>query len=713
MPRTHSPDGALARAVRRVAGASARRPRRVIALWLLFVVAASLAGAMTGTKQLTDSQQGTGESARADRQIAAAGLRQPAAESILVSSRDPAATRAAERALEARLKRLPAVAGVRGPRDTPDLSTAGGRTVLVQANLRGDPDDAADHVGPVQSAVAAVARQHPGATLHEAGGGSIDKAFDDIIAEDLGRSEIYSLPVTLVILVLAFGALVAASVPLLLGITSVAAAMGLFGVLSQIAPDGGSTGALVVLIGLAVAVDYSLFYIRREREEGSLEAAAASVGRAIVVSGLTVMVAMAGLLFTGLAVFTSMALATMGVIAIAVIASVTVLPAALALLGHRIDKGRIPLLGRRRRTNGVWARLARGAAHRPVAALVTAAALLGALAVPALDLHTGSTDLTSIPQDTPVVVAQRAIERSFPGAPDDAELVVAAHGLRSAAAKQRLHALGERALAVTGGRGAIGIDVSRDGRTAVVSVPMPDRGRAAADATVSELRQRVTPTAEEVAPGARALLTGDAAGSADFTNRLRTSTPLVIAFVLALAFVLLVAAFRSPALAGAVIGLNVLSVAAAYGALAAIFQHDWAEGLLSFTNSGHVADWLPLFAFVILFGLSMDYTILVLERIREARRAGLSAREAAAEGVAATAGTVTSAAIVMVAVFAIFGTMRFAEMKQLGVGLSVAILLDATIVRAIALPAAVALLGERRWRVPRRRRVPRPARGTA
>jgi RND superfamily putative drug exporter len=251
---------------------------------------------------------------------------------------------------------------------------------------------------------------------------------------------------------------------------------------------------------------------------------------------------------------------------------------------------------------------------------------------------------------------------------------------------------------VTGGRGSVTLETARDGRTAVVSVPMPDRGVAAAEDTVAALRDQVTPTASRVAPGARALLTGEGAGSADFTHRLASSTPLVIGLVLGLAFVLLVGAFRSPRLAAAVIALNLLSVGAAYGVLAAVFQHRWAEGLLGFTSTGTVADWLPLFAFVILFGLSMDYTILVLERVREARRAGRSAREAAAKGVAATGSTVTSAAIVMVAVFAIFATMQFADNKQLGVGLAVAILLDATIVRGIALPAAVALLGDGRPR---------------
>jgi RND superfamily putative drug exporter len=174
---------------------------------------------------------------------------------------------------------------------------------------------------------------------------------------------------------------------------------------------------------------------------------------------------------------------------------------------------------------------------------------------------------------------------------------------------------------------------------------------------------------------------------------------VVIGFVLGLAFVLLVAAFRSPALAAAVIALNLLSVAAAYGMLVAVFQHSWAEDLLGFTSTGTITDWLPLFAFVILFGLSMDYTVLVLERVREARRAGHPARAAAAEGVGATAGTVTSAAVVMVAVFAVFGTLSLVQFKQFGLGLAAAILLDATIVRGIALPAVVSLLGERRWRV--------------
>ncbi|MBX5443022.1 MAG: MMPL family transporter, partial [Solirubrobacteraceae bacterium] len=707
------PDGTLAGAVRRAAAASARRPRRTIALWLLLVAVLAAAGAATGMRTLTGAEQGTGPSAQADRRVEAAGLEPPAVEQVLVRGRDAAATAAAARALERRLGALPEVAAVTGPDADRALTADGGRTALVRATLRGDPDDAADTVVPVEQAVAAVAAGRPGVRIRQAGAGTIQRAFDDVIDEDLQRANVFSLPIILLVLLVAFGAVVAACVPLLLGVTSVVAALGAAALLSQAVPMFDTAHALVVLIGLAVGVDYSLFSIRREREErragrgplDALDATAATVGRAIVVAGLTVVVAISGLLITGLSVFASMALATMLVVAIAVVGSVTVLPAVLALLGDRVDAGRRPWLRRGSRPAGRDGRRrwASAVTRRPALALAAAVTLLVALAVPLVNLHTASMGTGSLPPGTPAVAAQDAIERAFPGAPGDAELVVTGAGLDAPGARGRLQALGERARAATGGRGAIDVAVAADGRTAVVSVPMPDRRVDAARETVAMLRGRVAPTAAQVAPGAEALVTGDAARDADFTDRLRTRTPVVIAFVLALAFALLLAAFRSPALAATVVGLNLLSVGAAYGVLVAVFQHGWAEPLLGFTSTGAVSDWLPLFAFVILFGLSMDYTILVLERMREARRAGRPPRAAAAEGVAATAGSITSAAVVMVAVFAVFATMAFLDNKQLGVGLAVAIALDATVVRGIALPAAVALLGERGWRVRPRR----------
>jgi RND superfamily putative drug exporter len=381
-----------------------------------------------------------------------------------------------------------------------------------------------------------------------------------------------------------------------------------------------------------------------------------------------------------------------------------VLPAILALLGDRVDRGRIPGLARLRARSSdrpaFWARLADMVTRSPRAALVISVCALGSLAVPAFGLKTASPDITELPPGEPIVKSLHAIERVFPAGPQDARIVVT--GSRLDRQQAKLHELGADARSVTGGRGAINARVAPNGVTALVSVPMPDRGSHAESDIVKQLRSRLDTSAERLGPDAKALVTGDAAASADFSAKLAQTTPLVIAFVLSLAFLLLFAAFRSAPLAGAVVGLNLLSIGAAYGLLVAVFQNTWAEGLLGFSSSGTITDWLPLFAFVILFGLSMDYTILVLERIREERRHGRSAREAAAAAVTATAGAVTSAAFIMVAVFAVFATLGLLQFKQFGIGLAVAIMIDATIVRGIALPAVVTLLGEGRWRVPRR-----------
>jgi uncharacterized membrane protein YdfJ with MMPL/SSD domain len=702
------PQGLIARAVSRAAHAAARRPKRTIGLWLLLIVACTVGGSLVGTKTLGNTASGTGESQLADKQLTAAGLRGHASESVMVQSPDPARTASAVAAVESAVRALRPVLAVRGPADSPAFTIAGGRIALVQVELRGDPTKASDHVVPVQDAVSAVARAHPGVAIREAGVGSIDHEIQQIVGHDLAHSQLITLPVTLVILVLAFGAIVAASVPLLLGITSVVAAIGALGLVSQIAPSGTPTNSVVALIGLAVGVDYSLFYIRREREErragrsphAALSATAATVGRAVVIAGLTVMVALAGLLFTGLGVFTSMALGAMLVVAIAVIGSVTVLPAVLALLGDRIDRGRV-LRGRlaRRRDGGAWRRVAGTVTGHPLASLICSACLLGTLAVPVLSMRTANPGESDLPAKTPVLVAEHAIDRSFPGSPATAVLVVSARELATPSAVTGLRELGQRALAVTHGQSEIQLTVARDGRTARLGVPLPDRGVTDTGTTIEALRQLLSAAAPKLVPGARVRVTGDAAGNLDVTNRLSDETAIVIGFVLALAFVLLVAAFRSPVLAASVIALNLLSVGAAFGVVVAVFQHHWAQSLLGFTSNGAIVMWPPLFAFVLLFGLSMDYTVLVLERVREARRNGADARTAASEALTSTGGTVTSAALVMIGVFSVFATLRLLEFKQLGVGLAAAIALDATIVRAVALPAAITLLGE--WGVRR------------
>ncbi|HUJ35493.1 MAG TPA: MMPL family transporter [Solirubrobacteraceae bacterium] len=737
----------LSRFVHAAARSAARRPKTTVALWLALIVACVALGSSAGMRTLSNSGSGTGESARADARLTASGLKGPATESVLVRSSSAQRTANAVKALEADARRLPAVKAVGGPDRSPDLQRAGGpdrspdlqrdggpdrspdlqrdggRTALVVVTLRGDPNNPDARAAQVQHVVDQLSAHEHGVTFLEAGSGSEDNAITKLVDNGLHRAELISIPITLLILVLAFGALVAASVPLLLGLTSVGAALGALGLVSHIAPNGSSTAPVVVLIGLAVGVDYSLFYIRRERverrngasPEAALAATSATVGRAIVVAGMTVVIGLAGLLFTGFGVFTSMALGAILVVLIAVVGSLTVLPAMLALLGDRIDRGRIwPRRRRRahaRRRRSSWQVLAAGVTNHPRTALALAVILLAALAAPLISIQTAEPGQNDVSPNTPIRVAARAIEQAFPGSTDTADLVVSGHGLHSERATQQLRSIGQQGRRITQGRGPVAMQISRDGQTALLQVPMPESSLSVADHKVQTLRHELEPAVAAAIPGAHADLTGDYAGNLDFTSRLSHVTPLVIAFVLGLAFILLIATFRSVRLALSVIGLNLLSVGAAFGVLVAVFQHHWAQSLLGFRSDGAVVDWLPLFAFVVLFGLSMDYTVLVLERAREARQQGASAKEAAAVALGSTGGTVTSAALVMIAVFSVFATLPLLEFKQLGVGLAAAIALDATIVRGLALPAALTLLGDRGL-APARARAPRPpARG--
>jgi uncharacterized membrane protein YdfJ with MMPL/SSD domain len=698
--------GVLSRFVYAAARSAARRPKTTVALWLALIVACVVLGSSAGMRTLSNAGSGTGESARADARLTASGLQGPATENVLVRSSSPERTAHAVNALEAGARRLPAVKSVQGPGDSSELSRAGGRTALVVVTLRGDPKSPDARAAQVEHFVDQLSANEHGVKFYEAGAGSEDNAITQLVNNGLHRAELISVPITLVILVLAFGALVAASVPLLLGLTSVGAAIGALGLVSHIAPNGSSTAPVVVLIGLAVGVDYSLFYIRRERVErrngatadAALAATSATVGRAILVAGMTVVIGLAGLLFTGFGVFTSMALGAILVVLIAVVGSLTVLPAMLALLGDRIDRGRLWPRRRRkgsRRRRTMWQALAAGVTNHPRTSLATAVIILGALAAPLLSITTAEPGQNDVSPNTPIRAAYTAIERAFPGSEDTADLVVSGHGLHTQKAISELHNIGRRGVDITGGRGAVTMQISRDGQTALLQIPMPESSLTVADQKVETIRHELEPAVARAIPGARADLTGDYAGNLDFTSRLSHVTPLVIAFVLALAFILLLATFGSARLALSVIGLNLLSVGAAFGVLVAVFQHHWAQSLLGFQSDGAVVDWLPLFAFVVLFGLSMDYTVLVLERAREARQHGASAKQAAAVALGSTGGTVTSAAFVMIAVFSVFATLPLLEFKQLGVGLAAAIALDATIVRGLALPAALTLLGDR------------------
>jgi RND superfamily putative drug exporter len=512
---------------------------------------------------------------------------------------------------------------------------------------------------------------------------------------------------------LAFGALVAAGIPLFLGLTAVVAALGLLSPLSHLIPvPEGQINSVVLLIGLAVGVDYSMFYLRRKLEErhagrsnaSALAIAAATSGRAVLVSGLTVMTAMAGMFLTGNAVFTGMAMGTIVVVAIALIGSLSVLPAMIAWLGDRVEKGRAPFIARRRAKGEtpVWDFIIGRVLRVPALSFALGAALLLALAVPATHMHTVDPGAVGLPRNLAIMRTYDRIQAAFPGGPLPAYVVVRAPHVGAGEVQRGTSALMTRALASGQLGGPVTTTVSPNGAVEVITFSLPGSGTDnRSDAALTTLRQRIIPGTIGAVPGVHVYVTGLTAGSRDFNDTMKSHLPLVFGFVLGLAFVLLLVTFRSLVIPLTAIVLNLLSVGAAYGVLKLVFQDGHLRALLGATNIGGVIDWLPLFLFVILFGLSMDYHVLILSRIRENHDRGMSTSDAVFRGITATAGVVTSAAIVMVAMFSIFGTLHYVAFKQLGVGLAVAVLLDATVVRAVLLPSAMKLLGDWNWYLPR------------
>ena len=587
-----------------------------------------------------------------------------------------------------------------------------GRSALLTFQITGDPDTTQDRVAPALAATAAVQSAHPQLTIGEFGDASANKAVNQRIASDFRQAEITSLPVTLVILVIAFGALVAAGIPLLLGMTAVFAALGLTALFSHVIHVDPSISSVILVIGLAVGVGYSLFYLRREREErarglspaDALRTAAATSGRAVLVSGLTVIIAMSGMFLMGSSTFSSFAVGTVLVVAISIVGSLTVLPAVLSKLGDKVDKGRVPVLQRLRSNDGrsrFWGTIVSAVLRRPVLFGSLAAAALVALAIPAFSLHTVNSGVQGLPRDLPVMQVYARVQKAFPGGPLPAVVVVTAHDVTAPRVAAGIRSLQRTAVATGQMRQPITVDISASRQAARVKIPLAGGGTdARSNRALDTLRHRVIPNTIGRVAGAHVKTTGLTALSRDFNDSMKSHAPIVFAFVLGLAFLLLLLTFRSVVIPLTAIVLNLLSVGAAYGVLVLIFQQGHLQSLLGFQSIGGVTSWLPLFLFVILFGLSMDYHVLILSRVRESYDNGMSTEQAVSHGIRATAGVVTSAAIVMVAVFAIFATLGMIDFKMMGVGLAVAVLLDATIVRAVLLPAAMKLLGDWNWYLP-------------
>jgi RND superfamily putative drug exporter len=689
---------------------SASHPWRAIGAWFAFVAIAVALAALVPTRQTDDADYRIGESGRADAMAAAGHFADDQIETILLTARDggspsDASVAQVAAALRSELSGAHGVTQVTGAR-----WNAAHTAALVDVHLRSTVDDASQ----VQAATARIARAHAELRVREAGDVSVNTAINDRVAQDLHSAEGISLPITILLMLLAFGALVAAGVPVLLAITSVAATMGIAAPLSHLIHAEPTVTSMIVLFGMAVGVDYSLFYLRRAREERARGAAnrdailvaAATSGRAVAISGLTVIAAMSGMFLSGNTIFEGFAIGTILVVASAVVGSLIAVPAALSLFGDWADRPRIPLLGRYRRADResrVWRAILDRVLARPVVAMVLAGGALVALALPALQLDTRLLSDNDLPRSIPIMRTYDDAQRHFPAEGYEHEVVVRASDVRAPAVASAIGDLVARAQA----SGAFvadaepSVEVSADGTVATIDLPYagPPEG-ATASRGLDLLRDEIVPaTVGRV--GEEALVTGDAAGGRDFNDRMAERLPIVFGFVLLLTFALLLLTFRSLVVSATAILLNLLSVLAAYGLLVLVFQHSWAEGLLGFESNGAIVAWLPLFLFVILFGLSMDYHVFVLSRIREGVDRGMTTEDAVSWGIRSSAGVVTSAAVVMMGVFAIFATLTTLDMKQLGIGLAAAVLIDATVVRGVLLPAAMRVLGTRNWYLPR------------
>jgi RND superfamily putative drug exporter len=617
------------------------------------------------------------------------------------------------------------------------LVSADGSTVRIVARVPGDSDRVEALLAPVMPILASIRAAHPDLVIHAVSGTFISADINELISQGLDESLRLTIPLTFLILLIAFGAIIAAIVPMVLAITALLAAFGILGIYSQVfgAVSPNAT-QLIVLIGLAVAVDYSLFMITRFRVERrasrerakAIEVSSSTAGRAVFFSGLAVMISLAGLITLGISLFTSMAIGTISVVLVSVLGSLTFLPATLSILGDRVNAGRpaawlprlaaflplgpIRVLGRsalawldhratRHEGSGFWGRLVTGVMRRPIPMTIVSAGLLLLLAIPVLQLRTGNTDITAFPDSIDGVAGIKLLNQKWPqGTELHLQIVVTnADKPETQAAIEQLKTGG---LGIAGLSEPVDVTPSHDGKVAMVSFTMGGTQNDDANrAIVHRVRNELDPSVFGGLPDVKTYVTGEAASSVDVTKVYSDGAPLIFTFVLGLSFLLMLVAFHSIVIPIKAILLNLLSAGAAYGVLVLVFQDGWFAAPLGINPSGVIESWVPLLIFTILFGLSMDYHLFILTRIKEARDRGLESRAAVAKGISVTAGTITSAASIMVVVFAVFVGLKFVFIQQIGLGLAVAVFLDATVIRSVLLPATMTLLGDWNWWMPR------------
>ena len=702
----------------RLAYASARHPWRTIGAWIVaIVVAVFLVGALLGDSlttegEVTNNPQSIQGYDAIDEHFP---RRDFTSELIVVRSEtltldDPAYRRKLAE-LVALGRRTGSIARARTylTSGDPSLRSPDGHATLIPIRLK-DPED--ENVDAVIDLVRD-RNGEDGFQLAMTGEFTTDHDFNEVSQRDLEEGELrFGLPAALIVLVLVFGALVAALLPLMLAIVSIAVALGLTALVAQ----GFELSVFVVNMltgmGLALGIDYALFVVSRFREERVAErekleaiaAAGATASRAVLFSGSAFVLAMLGLLLVQSTIMRSLAAGAILVGIVSVVAALTLLPAVLSLLGDRVNRLRVPVVGRAigragREESRFWGAIVRAVLRRPVVSLVAAAVVLLVAALPLFGMNIGAAGISTLPDNLTSKQGVVALERSFPAAgADPAEIVV--EGDASSPAVRRGIARLRASFRRDRDFGAASLQRSPDGEAVLLTVPvaadpLSDR---ALDA-VERLRADYVPAAFDGGE-ARVLVTGTTAENIDYFDVMKRWLPIVLAFVLGLSFVLLTVAFRSVVVAATAIVLNLLSVGAAYGLVVAVFQYGWGAGLLGFQQVDTIEAWVPLFLFAVLFGLSMDYQVFLLSRIRERFARCGDTTEGIAFGITTTARIITGAALIIVAVFLGFAMGDLVPFQQMGFGIAVALLIDATIVRSVLVPAAMKLLGDRNWYLP-------------
>ena len=587
----------------------------------------------------------------------------------------------------------------------PSLVSADRHATLVSMNITDD-----NAAGGVIDAVRR-ADADPDFTVAITGNTTRDHDFNLLSERDLRNGELkFGIPAALLILLLVFGAVVAALVPLLMAIVAITTALGLVALLTQLVELSIFTTNMLTGMGLALGIDYALFVISRYREErgrgrapdDAIDATGATASRAVLFSGSAFVIAMFGLLLVPSSIFRSLAAGAILVGLTSLAVALTLLPALLGLLHDRVDAVRLPIVGRRsvERANPegrFWGAIIDRVLRRPALSLALATVALIALALPAFGLRIGTSGVSTLPNDLAAKQGYLALQRDFAAqTADPVHVLVANHAGPVSTALQQLR---DRLDADP----RFGPGEIRVGSGGVADLVLPVRGDPAGDgaiAAVRDLRGQIVPAAFE-RTNADPLVGGSTSETVDYLHNVTNPAPLVFAFVLGFSFVLLTIAFRSIAVALTAIVLNLLSVGAAYGLLVLVFQHGVAASALGFQTVDAIEAWVPLFLFSVLFGLSMDYQVFLLSRIRERFDQGADTAAAVRWGVASTARIITGAALIIVAVFAGFARGDLVMFQQMGFGIAVSLLIDATVIRSVVLPSAMVLLGDRNWYLPR------------